>query len=176
MNQRTGARLRADRLVRAQAGDQSAWGEFLREARPWLFARAYAVLRNGPDSDDVVQESLVRLLRHPFDPEKGCLEGYLGTIARRLASDRGRLNRRRPASLGSGEGIEAPPAGDVGDEGAIRNAVRALPPGERAPVELIYFCGKQYEEVSEILGLPLGTVATRVWRAKNRLRRNRELR
>jgi RNA polymerase sigma-70 factor (ECF subfamily) len=131
------------------------------------------------DTEEVVQETILRLLRRRFDPRRGRLESYLRTIATRVAIDWARrTNRRRTVRLEGQGGIEVRDAGGDPVEAAeakdrseeLRRAITALPPELRAPVMLLYFGGKTYREVSEILHVRFGTVASRVWRALRKLR------
>ncbi|CAO3421829.1 RNA polymerase sigma factor [Azospirillum endophyticum] len=142
---------------------------------PRLRRYATALVGNRPDADDLVQDCVEKALanRHALrDPSK--LGGWLMTILHNLhiSSQRGR--RRRGAEvpvedLADDLALSAPPA----DRGAVRDFVRAfaqLTDEHRTILLLTGMEGLSYREVAEVLELPIGTVMSRLARARERLR------
>jgi RNA polymerase sigma-70 factor, ECF subfamily len=122
-------------------------------------------------ADDLLQETFVRALHHP-DRLQRAVSGraYLFGIARHIALDA--LRRLRPAD-------EVPadfPAEPVPDEdprlGALRAAITRLPPLHREPLLLKLREELSYEEIAEVLALPVGTVRSRLHYAVAQLEKN----
>jgi RNA polymerase sigma-70 factor (ECF subfamily) len=141
---------------------------------PGLRRYAMALLRNPVDSDDLVQETVARALDkiHLWDPETN-LRAWLFTIMHNL-----RVNGvRRAVREGSHVSLEA--AFDLGTEPqqgwrlGLRDLERALgqlDEGHRAALLLIGLEGLRYEEAAAVLEVPLGTVRSRLSRARTRLK------
>jgi RNA polymerase sigma-70 factor (ECF subfamily) len=99
------------------------------------------------------------------------------TIARRVALDRLRLESRRPTLSDATDPENAwqtlPDLETMADESRWRSlyfAVQALHPDQRAVIEQAYYQGLSQSEIAEVLGLPLGTVKTRLRAAMEKLR------
>jgi RNA polymerase sigma-70 factor (ECF subfamily) len=110
--------------------------------------------------------------------ERGPFLPWLLTIARRVALDRLRLESRRPnISDASDPEITWQALADHATTGeetrwrVIYFTVQALPPEQRQIIELAYYQGMSQSEIAEMLGLPLGTVKTRLRSAMEKLRR-----
>lgn len=142
---------------------------------------ALALTRNQADADDLVQETFLRAFRgwHTFTPGTDCRR-WLFTICRNTFIGWKRRDRVYVESL---EGdIDASPAAvahmQAASEGitdvfdridvrpAIENAVRALPEPHRSILVLVDLEDMSYEEAAGVLGIPLGTVRSRLYRAR----------
>lgn len=159
------ARSRWDRLV------ADAYGEH----RMLVFAEALRILRREDLAEDVVQEVFARLWSRPgsFDPERGCLRAYLRTVARGRSIDllRSEVNRRaRQDRVSCSPSPRADIASAVVESEALTAALRRLPAHEREVVALAYLEDRTYREVADRLGIPEGTVKTRMRSAFSRLR------
>jgi RNA polymerase sigma-70 factor (ECF subfamily) len=170
-------------LLRAQAGDGAALDLLLTETAARLFPYLLALLHNGEDARDVIQETALRVQKCllAFDAGRGTARSWITTIARRLALDlliRG-PNRRKAVRLGAG-GIDVP--GDREDPALVaeasedrdelRRALAVLQPEQREAILLRYYGKLSYKEMSETLQVPVGTIATRIHRAIEELRRH----
>ena len=140
---------------------------------------ALCVALAGADGEDLAQETFLRVFRAIGDFDAGgpaSLRGWILTIARRLCTDRARHVRR---------GIELPiPPPDAADPGAgpderlaarrlgeqLAVALAALPEEQRAVVALREWEGLEYDEIAAIEGVPVGTVRSRLARARAALR------
>jgi RNA polymerase sigma-70 factor (ECF subfamily) len=130
-------------------------------------------------AEEATQDTFLKLWSHAREylAERGPLLPWLLTIARRVALDRLRLESRRPALNEAGDPDEAwqsiPDVESLPEESRWRSlyfAVQALHPDQRAVIELAYYQGMSQSEIAHTLGLPLGTVKTRLRAAMERLR------
>jgi RNA polymerase sigma factor (sigma-70 family) len=158
------------------SGDPAAAAAFVRRFQGRVFGLALTMLHDRGLADEVAQETFVRAWRHAdtYDARRGRVPSWLLTIARNLAIDRARLRTATPvdpdviaAQLELGG--EATPA-DVPERQRVREAVRALPDDQRRTLVLAMYAGKTALEISELDGVPLGTVKTRIRTAMLKLR------
>ena len=125
-------------------------------------------------AEDITQDVFVGLLRHPnrFDPERGALRAFLLGIARNVALKRWRAEHRYepldddPAAVVEPMDLER---GEVGD--MVGRAVRALRPLQREVVLLVEYEGLTLAEVALAVDADVGTVKSRLHRARENLRR-----
>jgi RNA polymerase sigma-70 factor (ECF subfamily) len=145
------------------------------ECATLAFRLAYSVLRHRQDAEDVAQEALVRAyrrFRQLRDRER--FRPWLARMAWRLAIDRQRANRRRLARETSGE--RAPEVASPDDlaarerADALWQAIDALPEKLRLVIVLANMEGHDIAEVSALLGIPAGTVKSRLFDARQRLK------
>jgi RNA polymerase sigma-70 factor (ECF subfamily) len=128
-------------------------------------------------ADDIVQDVFEALLSSAgrFDARRGSLATYLKMQTRTRCIDLGRSHAsRRTRELFYERADLAPPSEDVALSAlaavGVRGALEHLPPDERIPIELAYLGGICYRAVAEQLGLPEGTVKSRIRRGLLRLR------
>jgi RNA polymerase sigma factor (sigma-70 family) len=142
---------------------------------PRLRRYATAWLHSTADADDLVQDCLERALRHREtlrDPER--LGGWLVAIMHNLHLSNLRRHRRRGdavalENLADDLALSAPPE----DRGELRDFVRAmatLSEDHRQILLLVGLEGLTYREIAELLEVPIGTVMSRLARARERLR------
>jgi RNA polymerase sigma-70 factor, ECF subfamily len=165
--------------ARLAAGDDHALAEIFDRLGPAVYGGALRVLGNGATAQDVVQEVFVQLWRHPdrYDPAAGPLRSYLIMLARHRAVDMLRSELRRAARQERNYQLtgEQPTrsaceeAMAVETASLVRDAVRALPEGQRQVVELAYFAGLSCREVARQVGIPEGTAKSRLRLARARL-------
>ncbi len=186
----------AELVTALTRGDMAALSVLYDRHVAVVYRAAFRRLGDRQSAEEVVQDVWLTLWDRAgmFDPAQGSLPGWLCTIARNRATDRMRALARRPGTLPlsavfatedeadralAAGGIVASTAsvGDpeqVMDELAMRDmmttALSALPPDERAVLELGYYAELSQSEISGRLGIPLGTVKTRTRRALLRLR------
>jgi RNA polymerase sigma-70 factor, ECF subfamily len=154
--------------------------ENLQEALPRGYVAAYRWLGNPDDSRDACQEAAARALasRRSYDPERPFYPWFY-RILKNLCIDRIRRRPRDPLATRGAEEADGHAAVDEGGEGhllqrersrALNRAVEALHEEQREVIELRHFQDLSYEEMAEILGCPVGTVMSRLYRARRRLR------
>ena len=165
-------------LARLAAGDDDALTEVYDRYAPLVFGVAKRVLANRSLAEDVVQEVFTALWRNPerFDPQRGSLRAYLGVQAHRRAVDAVRSDTRRrareehcelmqpPVEARSSDRMDAVTVAEV-----VRQAIARLPDGQRQAVELAYWSGRPQREVADVLGVPEGTVKSRMRLAQAKL-------
>jgi RNA polymerase sigma-70 factor (ECF subfamily) len=162
-------------LVTGAEADSRDLERRLAESAPLVFRVAYSVLRHREDAEDVAQEALVRAhARMASLRDGGALRAWLVRMTWRLALDRRRGDRRRlrreqvsvaPAAAPSAEDVAA------GAEARERlwRAVDRLPEKLRVVTVLAAIHGHDVREVAALLGLPEGTIKSRLHLARKRL-------
>jgi RNA polymerase sigma factor (sigma-70 family) len=137
-----------------------------------VYAVARGVLREDDLAAEAVQETFVRAWRAAatYDPNRR-LAPWLYMIARRVAIDLYRAYRRTAAGPPDDNAIIAlPPELDtIWEAYQVRCAVQRLPDDERAIVRLQHFEQLSHPEIADRLGIPIGTVKSRSFRAHRRL-------
>ena len=159
-------------LQRARRGDARAFRALVEMYQRRVFALVGRMLGRGRASlvEDLAQETFLRVFRAlpAFAPEGPArLSTWILTIAARLALDE--LARRRPVVLA--QEPSAPPDAEARALGrAIERAVAALPPDFRAVFLLREYHDLDYDEIARALEIDLGTVKSRLSRARSQLR------
>lgn len=137
---------------------------------PALRRYARALTRDADLADDLVQDTLVRALRSEHLFHGGDVRSWMYTILTNLNRNRLRSLARRPA-MASLDDNDA--AGFTGPEGGGRDIERALATlveDQRHALLLVVLEGLSYREVAEVQGVPIGTVMSRLARARTQIR------
>jgi RNA polymerase sigma-70 factor (ECF subfamily) len=137
---------------------------------PALRRFARALSRDAETADDLVQDTLLRALRAEHLFHGGDLRSWLFTILLNLDRNRRRGLSRRP-TLTVIEDVD--PAGEPGSDGTARDIERGLallPIEQREVLLLVGLEGMSYREAAEVQGVPIGTVMSRLSRARTTLR------
>ena len=143
----------------------------------YIYRIALSIVRDRALADDVVQETMIRAWRGaPIQPDGDMPRAWLARVARNAAI--GILRRRREELYGSDAIPEkesnVSPARTVEGRAALdqlRGALGALDEGDRALIVLREIEGMTYEEIAETMELPLSSVKTRLFRARQQLKR-----
>lgn len=151
----------------AKDGDREALAAFVRRAQPdvWRFC-AHAGDRNSVD--DLTQETFLRAIGglRSFRAESSA-RTWLLSVAWRVCADGVRRNRRQRALLDRFRvNADAPIAADATGDVDLDALVAELDPDRRAAFVLTQVLGLSYEETAEVCGCPVGTVRSRVSRAR----------
>ncbi len=168
-----------DYPVDAHADANRRWPVFEAEAMPHverLFRHAMWLERDRVDAEDLVQETLVQALQsfHRFTPGTNC-RAWLVTILHHVRANRRRKAARAALDLALDDPIAdtvpfVPPVPDrLTDEDVLR-ALRELPAPHQDAILLCDIEDLTYREAAEALGVPVGTVMSRLHRARARLR------
>jgi RNA polymerase sigma-70 factor (ECF subfamily) len=137
---------------------------------PALRRYARALTRDAEIADDLVQDTLVRALRSEHLFHGGDIRSWLYTILTNLNRNRLRSLARRPA-LTSIEDNDAPDSSGPEAGGRdIERALAALVEDQRVALLLVVLEGLSYREVAEVQGVPIGTVMSRLARARAQIR------
>ena len=161
-------------IQRAADGDRSAF-ELLyqRYARP-VFGLALRRLGDRGRAEDAVQETFASIWRSAgtYRPDRGPGAPWLYAVARNAIVDRARNRTEIPADIPD-EPAHEPGPSDLAEQGwvswRVHRALEELNEREREVISLAYWSGLSQSEVSEFLGIPLGTVKTRTRAALARL-------
>jgi RNA polymerase sigma-70 factor (ECF subfamily) len=154
----------------ARGGDSAAAARFVRSTQADVW-RLCTHLGDRGEVQDLAQETYLRAFRAlPSFAARSGARTWLLSIARRVCADAVRERQRRPRVDGSAEAPERPaPAADVGEGVALRAAIAALDPDRREAFVLTQLVGLTYPEAAEVCGCPVGTIRSRVARARDDL-------
>ena len=124
--------------------------------------------RRPGETQDLAQETYLRAFRAlPGYAARSGARTWLLSIARRVCADAVRERRRRPRLDLAADVPDAPgPGADLGEGVALRQAVGALHPDRRDAFVLTQLVGLSYPEAAEVCGCPVGTIRSRVARAR----------
>jgi RNA polymerase sigma-70 factor (ECF subfamily) len=170
-----------DLIRRAQAGDTDAFGELVTRYMRQAYFAALGFVGSREDALDLSQEAFARVFRarRALDPDRPFYAWYYTTL-RRLCFNFLRDRRRRNAWVvegGSWIEMRAVSAAESPEQIAERHdehrrlahAIATLPDHEREVLVLKEFEGLKYREIAELVGVPIGTVMSRLYSARQRL-------
>ena len=162
------------------SGDADASAAFVRRFQSRVYGLALTMLRDRELADDAAQEAFVRAWRYApsYDARRGAVATWLLSIARNVSIDIARVKPAVPvdpgvvaAEVDVAAHDETP---DVPERERVRQAVAALPPDQRRALVLAVYAGRTAREISELDGVALGTVKTRIRSATMKLRASLE--
>jgi RNA polymerase sigma-70 factor, ECF subfamily len=159
------------------AGGVPTWEEVARDHGRFLYNVAYRLAGNDSDAQDLVQETLLRVRKGLERYQPGSLEGWLARIVTNVFLDEVRRRRRRPTGALPDDPdwvIPPAPAADevqTGLSDEVQAALDSLPEEFRTAVVLCDIADRPYEEIADSLGVPVGTVRSRIHRGRRLLRR-----
>jgi RNA polymerase sigma-70 factor (ECF subfamily) len=173
-----------DLLERFAAGERTALDELFRRYRQPAYRVAYRLLGNEPDALDAVQEGFVKALTHLHGFRgRSSFKTWLLRVVSNAALDLGRQRGRREAlSLDAGPAGEATDSrlltADESGQGLERadlrtlldQALATLSDTQRQTFVLYADAGLSYREVAEVMGTSIGTVMSRLYYARQKLR------
>jgi RNA polymerase sigma-70 factor (ECF subfamily) len=177
-------------VLRARSGQETAYRELIRRYERPIFALLFRMVRDRELAEDLAQETFVKALNaiESYRPEFK-FSSWIFKIANNAAIDHLRRRELDTLSLDGSPHAETPEAmqatalqigarqetpldtveaKELGT--AIEAAIGSLRPEYRSCILLRHVEGRAYEEIAEILNLPLGTVKTYIHRARNELR------
>jgi RNA polymerase sigma-70 factor (ECF subfamily) len=176
-------------LQRAKEGDRKAFEEIYQLYHRRIYNAVYGMLSDADDAQDVTQDVFIRL--HDALPTLRADEAfstYLYRIALNLCRDRARRKKRvrfqsmdtpRTDSEGEVEPMEFPDLGKLPEETIageelqrrVRQAVQNLSDDHKAVIVMHHFQGMEVNDIANILGVPTGTVKSRLARGRDQLHR-----
>jgi RNA polymerase sigma factor (sigma-70 family) len=156
-----------DRMV---SGDDAALTDMYDQYSSFVYGLAARVIGDHRAAEDVTQDVFVSIWERPdsFDPSRGSLRTWLGTLAHRRAVDYVRREeaRRRRSQREAARSVSAPDVDEMAmalvTAEKVREALEVLPPEQRDAIQLAYFGGKTYREVGLVLEIPEGTAKSRL--------------
>jgi RNA polymerase sigma-70 factor (ECF subfamily) len=173
-----------DLVQRWQSGDEGAFEDLVRRHERRVFRLLLRMLGSREEAEDVTQEAFLSLHRHGHRFRR---EARFSTFVYRVAANAA-LNRRRTLGRSRNRmnefrvrqqaGMNLPPtprnpedaAAGSEDQVRVQEALLELPPDLRVAVVLYDIEGQSYQEVARVLGIPEGTVKSRIHRARSALR------
>jgi RNA polymerase sigma-70 factor (ECF subfamily) len=165
-------------LALVARGDQAAFEIVYDKFAGPVYGLVRKVLRDPAQSEEVAQEVLLEVWRTAtrFDPARGSAAAWMMTIAHRRAVDR--VRSEQAATAREQKLTPDPATGDdvaelvetALDRKRVRRCLGALTPLQAESVKLAYYGGYTYQQVAELLGVPLGTIKTRIRDGLIRLR------
>lgn len=153
------------------------WDEIARTHRRFMYSVAYRLSGDHTEAEDVVQTALLRVERGLERYRPGNLEGWLARITTNVFLDEVRRRRRRPTEALPDDPERLPAGMAAVDEAAasdlpdyIQAALGRLGDDHRAALVLCDVIGMSYPEIAEALGIPVGTVRSRIHRGRSAMR------
>jgi RNA polymerase sigma factor (sigma-70 family) len=156
------------------------WDQIVREHSARVYRLAYRLTGDKQDAEDLTQETFLRVFRSLSSYTPGTFEGWLHRITTNLFLDQVRRKKRiRFEAMGEDSSrVESPDERSRPERGFehanldhdIQAALDALRPEYRAAVVLCDIEGLSYEEIAVTLGIKIGTVRSRIHRARAQLR------
>lgn len=169
--------------ARAASGDADAFRALYDRHRTMIYTLALRMTGADADAEDVLQQTFLRAYRAlPRFRGESKFTTWLWRVAVSAAlTDRKSKARATPAvddaALDGRAAPGPPPSADAesaDDAAMLRAHLAALPRRERALLHMRYQEGKSFEEISDLMDMPVGTLKSLVFRAKAELRRNME--
>ncbi|MFJ5228522.1 sigma-70 family RNA polymerase sigma factor [Kitasatospora sp. NPDC088391] len=166
-------------LEQVARGDREAYEDLYEALAPVLLGIALKVLRDASHAEEVAQEALLEIWRSApaYRPERGSVTAWACTIAHRRAVDRVRSVRARVEREQRVVREDRPVAEPVADQveraldaARVRRALAELTEAQRESLVLAYYAGYSQTRIAAVLGVPLGTVKSRVRDGLLRLR------
>lgn len=166
-------------IARVAKGDEKAFLSLYERFAGRVNGLSLRILGENMAAEEATQETFLKLWSRArqYVEERGSVQVWLLTIARRTALDRLRLERRRPDLSTASDPEEIWPSlmddASMAPDARWRSlalAVKSLPADQRRAIELAYYAGMSQSEIAEVLGWPLGTVKSRLRAAMERLR------
>jgi RNA polymerase sigma-70 factor (ECF subfamily) len=182
----------AELAARCVAGDADAWERLARMQHRRIYGICYRFTGSQTDAEDLTQEAFLKMYRNlgSFDPAKGGFTTWLTTLTRNLLVDNYRRSRMDRVSDSMDDSIDGEEGGPTkverladtrpGQEhhvaglelrAQIQFALRQVSPELREAVILRDLEDMDYKEIAEVLGVPQGTVKSRISRGRSELAR-----
>ena len=162
-------------VARCLAGDQDAWNDLVQNYSRYVFAICSQGYRlQGADAEDAFQDVFVRVygrLGSLRNPE--ALRPWIAQLTRRVCLDRIAAGKREEPSDVEPDGIEST-IEQLDEAFAVREALEELPEECQEVLDRFFCRDESYRTIAEELGIPSGTIASRISRCLARLRRRLE--
>ena len=176
-----------DLIQDAQQGDLDAFNRLILAYQDRVYNQAYRVLGESHAADDATQEAFISAYKNLRSFRGGSFRAWLLRIVTNACYDELRRRKRRPTTSlepldEDGDEIESPrwisDPGELPEDNvvraelgqAIQHCLDKLPADFRVVVVLVDVQGMDYSEAASVVGKPLGTVKSRLARARNRMR------
>lgn len=163
----------SESITAAIAGDEDAFATLVRTHADAVYGHALRFFGDPGAAEDATQEVFLKVFRSlaTFD-RRSSFSTWLYRVTRNVCLDMVRRGARRPVPM---DPVDLPPtpvadfADVLADRDAVEQAMTALAPEDRAALDAVTLFDLTYEQASEALGIPSGTVKSRVFRARRTL-------
>jgi RNA polymerase sigma-70 factor (ECF subfamily) len=165
----------AETIRRARDGDEAARAWLVRRWSPPVYRFALRMLGNEQDASDAAQDTLVKVLRSldGYDPQRSFRTWVFG-ITRNTCIDEHRRRKRRswdePGDIPDSRPTPLQEVGKAQEAARLWSALDQIPPMYREVLILYHFEHLRYSDIAEVLGVPMGTLMNRIFRARQKLR------
>jgi len=162
----------ADLVQRCRCGDQEAWRALVQRHAPLVHGVVRGAFRlQGHDAEDVFQEVFARVyLRLGSVRDAAALRAWIAQIARNASLDWLRRDGGGPHGNETDDLAFEEPLGRLEDALIVRDALARLPEHQQEILDRFFARDESYQTISAALGLPAGTIASRISRALGSLR------
>lgn len=168
-------------IQQALQGSMNAWGEIVRRYKEAVFGIALGIMGNPPDAEDAAQDAFIRAYENlrRYDLERK-FSTWIFTITANICKNKLRRERffaplKNPARVIGGDDPAEQVARDD-RQTMLQEALQSLNQKYRQPLVLYYYGDLEYKDIAHALGVPEGTVKTRIHRAKLALKEWLEVR
>jgi len=145
------------------------WREIYEKESGFIFKFIYGAVQNKNDSEDILQETFYRAMKRGKKNIKN-VRGYLLRIARNIIYDSWKSRRRMTEYIKEEKRVDTYHPEDIETKIEIQKSIKKLHPDFRTVFVLREINGMSYEEIAVALRLPVGTVKSRLNRARLALR------
>ncbi|MEX5214771.1 MAG: sigma-70 family RNA polymerase sigma factor [Nitrospiraceae bacterium] len=160
-------------IAKTAQGDQTAFSVLYDQSSPQVYGLILRLVGNTHTAEEVMLDVFTQVWKqaHTYDRQRGTAGGWLMTLARTRAIDRIRAGRTERATFTPMEEAEWLPSNQATPEAQsveeqqrriLQQALEALSSEQRQPILMAYFGGYSQSEIAERLGIPLGTIKTRM--------------
>jgi len=174
-------------ILEAQRGELDAFNRLVLAYQDMVYSQAYRMMGEGPAAEDATQDAFIAAFRKLSTYRGGSFKAWLLRIVTNVCYDELRRRKRRPTTPleptdNDDEEIESPrwlsDPNETPEERAerqelaraLQRCLNGLPEEFRSVVALVDIQGMDYTEAADVLGKPLGTVKSRLARARTRMR------
>jgi len=162
-------------IQQALQGNMDAWGEIVRRYKEAVFGVALGILGNPPDAEDAAQDAFIRAYENlrRYDLSRK-FSTWIFTVTANICKNKLRRERffaplKNPGRVLGGEDPAEEVARDE-RQTLMQQALTTLDERYREPLILYYYADMEYKDIAEALGVPEGTIKTRIHRAKQALK------
>ena len=159
-------------VTQAQAGDLDAFDLLVTDVVDRLYSVAYRILRNGPSAEDATQQALVDIWRYLpglRDPDRFDAWAYRILVHAAYGEHRHRRRGAPPGALTDGE-ADRDPYPSIHDRDQLERGFQRLSVEHRAVLVLQHYLDMTHDEIADALGIPVGTVRSRLHSARVAMR------
>ena len=160
-------------MLRVKGGDREAFAELYGLFQKPVYNYLYRLCFNRAMAEDLLQEAFLRIWKAaPTWEPAAKVSTWIFRISHNLFLNEAARRREKPLEAPEAE-LRADPASDLNRRevrSAVQKAIEALPEGERECLMLSEYNGFKYAEIAEILGIPVGTVKSRMFSAVQHLK------